>query len=74
MSAQDKEIAQLHDGMVEDLYDLIKKYMGIIGMDVPENDEKEALQKIVVIMKEALNHVEEVANNMEDIEIKEDEF
>lgn len=74
MTAQDKELAQLHDPMVEDLYDLIRKYMGIVGMDVPENDEKIALQKIVLIMKEALNHVEEVAKNMEDIEIKEDEF
>ncbi len=74
MTAQDKELAQLHDGMVEDLYDLIKKYMGIVGLDVPENDEKEALQKIVATMKEALAHVENVANNMEDIEIIEDEF
>ncbi len=74
MTAQDKELAQLHDPMVEDLYDLIRKYMGIVGMDVPENDEKEALQKIVVIMKEALDHVEEVANNMEDIEVIGDKF
>lgn len=74
MTAQDKEIAQLHDAMVEDLYGLVNKYMGIIGMDVPENNEKEALQKIVVIMKKALNQVEEVAENMDDIEIKEDKF
>lgn len=74
MTAQDKELAQLHEPMVEDLYDLIRKYMGIVGLDVPENDEKEALQKIVYTMKEALNHVEQVANNMESIEVIGDEF
>ncbi len=69
MSAQDKEIAQLHDDMVEDLYALVNKYMKIISLDVPENDEKEALKKITVIMRDALHNVEEVANNMPDIKI-----
>ena len=69
MTAQDKEIAQLYDGMVEDLYSLVNKYMNIISLDVPENDEKEALKKIVVIMKDALNNVEQTAQNMPDIKI-----
>ena len=69
MTAQDKEIAQLYDGMVEDLYSLVNKYMNIISLDVPENDEKEALKKIVVIMKDALNNVEQTAQNMHDIKI-----
>lgn len=74
MTAQDKELAQLHDDIVEDLYSLIYKYMGIIGMDVPENDEPEALKKIVYTMKEALEHVEYVADNMEKVEVIGDEF
>ena len=69
MTAQDKEIAQLYDGMVEDLYSLVNKYMNIISLDVPENDEKQALQKIVLIMKDALNNVEQIAQNMPDIKI-----
>ncbi len=69
MTAQDKEIAQLYDGMVEDLYSLVNKYMNIISLDVPENDEKQALQKIVLIMKDALNNVEQTAQNMPDIKI-----
>ena len=69
MTAQDKEIAQLHDNMVEDLYSLVNKYMKIISLDVPENDEKEALEKIVVIMRDALNNVEQAANNMPEIKI-----
>lgn len=69
MTAQDKEIAQLYDGMVDDLYSLVNKYMNIISLDVPENNEKEALEKIVVIMRDALNSVEEVAKNMPDIKI-----
>lgn len=69
MTAQDKEIAQLHDNMVEDLYSLVNKYMNIISLDVPENDEKEALKKITVIMRSALENVEEVANNMPEIKI-----
>jgi methionyl-tRNA synthetase len=74
MDAQDKELAQLHDNMVEDLYGLIYKYMGIVGLDVPENDEKEALKKIVQTMKEALENVQKATDNMESVEVIGDEF
>ena len=74
MDAQDKELAQLHDNMVEDLYGLVYKYMGIVGLDVPENDEKEALKKIVQTMKDALDNVQEAADNMESVTVIGDEF
>ena len=74
MTAQDKELAQLHDDIVKDLYALVNKYMGIIGLDVPENDEPEAMKKIVSIIKEALEQVEIYADNMEKVEIIGDDF
>ncbi len=39
MNAQDKELAQLHDTIVDDVKDLVDKYMSIVGWDVPENNE-----------------------------------
>ena len=46
MNAQDKELEQLHDRMVDDVENLVEKYTTIVGWDVPENDEKEAKRKI----------------------------
>ena len=74
MTAQDKELAQLHDDIVKDLYGLVNRYMGIVGTDVPENDEPEAMKKIVSIIKEALDQVEIYADNMEKVEIIGDDF
>lgn len=74
MGALEQEIEKLHDDIVEDLYDLVRKYEKIIGWDIPENDEKLALKEIVRVMKEAMNHVEAYANNMENIEVIGDDF
>jgi hypothetical protein len=59
MNAQDKELEQLHDRMVDDVKNLVEKYTTIVGWDVPENDEKEAKRKIIAIVKEAIKQVEE---------------
>lgn len=59
MTAQDKELAQLHDAIVDDVNSLVSKYMSIVGWDVPENDEEEAKRKILKIVKETINKLEE---------------
>ena len=59
MTAQDKELAQLHDTIVEDVKSLVDKYMSIVGWDVPENDEEEAKKKIINIIKETIDSIEE---------------
>ena len=59
MTAQDKELEQLHDTIIEDVEDLVNKYMSIVGWDVPENDEDEAKRKIITIIKEAINKIEQ---------------
>jgi len=58
MTAQDKELAQLHDTIVDDVNSLLSKYMTIVGWDVPENDEEEAKRKILAIIKEAIDKLE----------------
>ena len=74
MDALQKEIEKLHDDIVEDLYSLVRKYQKIIGWDIPENDEPEALKEILKVMHEAMDHVEEYANNMEKVEVIGDDF
>ncbi|AXH14408.1 hypothetical protein [Malaciobacter mytili] len=59
MTAQDKELAQLHDTIVSDVNSLVNKYMAIVGWDVPENDEEEAKRKILAIIKDTLEKIEE---------------
>jgi hypothetical protein len=59
MNAQDKELAQLHEGIVDDVKALVDKYMAIVGWDVPENDEENARSKILYIIKDAIEELEE---------------
>lgn len=59
MTAQDKELTQLHDTIVGDVNSLVSKYMSIVGWDVPENDEAEAKRKIIAIIKEAIKELED---------------
>ena len=42
MTAQDKELAQIHDSIVDDVKNLVDKYMSIVSLDVPENNEETA--------------------------------
>lgn len=58
MTAQDKELSQLHDTIAEDVKDLLDKYMSIVGWDVPENDETAAKKKILAIIKKAIEKIE----------------
>jgi hypothetical protein len=58
MTAQDKELAQLHDTIVDDVNSLVNKYMSIVGWDVPENDEDAAKSKIINIIKDAITDIE----------------
>ncbi|UTJ07283.1 hypothetical protein [Arcobacter roscoffensis] len=58
MTAQDKELEQLHDTIIDDVESLVSKYMSIVGWDVPENDEDEAQRKILNIVKEAIKDIE----------------
>jgi len=58
MTAQDKEIAQIHDAIVEDVKSLFEKYMTIVGLDVPENNEDTAKSKILYIINDALKEIE----------------
>ncbi|WP_320036431.1 hypothetical protein [Halarcobacter sp.] len=58
MTAQDKELEQLHDTIVDDVKDLLDKYMTIVGWDVPENDEDEAKKKILAIIKDTIEKIE----------------
>jgi hypothetical protein len=59
MNAQDKELAQLHDSIGDDVKALVDKYMSIVGWDVPENDEDNARSKILYIIKDAIAEIEE---------------
>ena len=59
MNAQDKELAQLHDNIVDDVRSLVDKYMSIVGWDVPENNEENAKSKILYIIKDAIEEIEE---------------
>jgi hypothetical protein len=59
MTAQDKELAQIHDGIVDDVKMLVEKYMSIVGWDVPENNEDTAKSKILYIIKDAIDEIEE---------------
>ena len=58
MTAQDKELAQLYDSIVDDVRGLVDKYMSIVGWDVPENDEETAKSKILYIIKDVINEIE----------------
>ncbi|MEA3314502.1 MAG: hypothetical protein U9Q30_01435 [Campylobacterota bacterium] len=58
MTAQDKELAQLHDDIIDDVKNLVNKYMCIVGVDVPENDEPEAKRKIIAIIKKGIEEQE----------------
>ena len=58
MTAQDKELAQLYDSIVDDVKGLVDKYMSIVGWDVPENDEDTAKSKILYIIKDVINEIE----------------
>ncbi|MCB9096459.1 MAG: hypothetical protein H6630_02335 [Arcobacter sp.] len=58
MTAQDKELAQLYDSIVDDVKGLVEKYMSIVGWDVPENDEETAKSKILYIIKDVINEIE----------------
>jgi hypothetical protein len=58
MNAQDKEIAQLYDAIVDDVNALVDKYMSIVGWDVPENNEENAKSKILYIIKDAIADIE----------------
>jgi hypothetical protein len=62
MTAQDKEIAQLHDNIVDDVNALFDKYMTIISLDVPENNEETAKSKLLYIIKDAITQIEEEEN------------
>lgn len=59
MTAQDKELIQLHDTIVDDVKSLVDKYMSIVGWDVPENDEETAKKKILSIIKDTISSIEE---------------
>ncbi len=58
MTAQDKELAQIHDAIVDDVNALVDKYMSIVGWDVPENNEYTAKSKILYIIKDAIDEIE----------------
>ena len=58
MTARDKELAQLYDSIVDDVKGLVDKYMSIVGWDVPENDEETAKSKILYIIKDVINEIE----------------
>ena len=60
MTAQDKELAQLHDSIVGDVKSLVDKYMSIVSLDVPENNEDTAKSKILYIIKDAIEEIEEL--------------
>lgn len=59
MTAQDKELAQLHDDIVSDTKSLVDKYISIVGWDVPENDGDAAKKKIINIIKDTITSIEE---------------
>ncbi len=59
MTAQDKELKQLREVIIEDVDSLVNKYMSIVGWDVPENDEMAAKRKIIAIIKNAIKDIEE---------------
>ena len=60
MTAQDKELAQIHDSIVDDVKNLVDKYMSIVSLDVPENNEDTAKSKILYIIKDAIEEIEEL--------------
>ena len=60
MTAQDKELAQLHDSIVDDVKSLVDKYMSIVSLDVPENNKDTAKSKILYIIKDAIEEIEEL--------------
>ena len=60
MTAQDNELAQIHDSIVDDVKSLVDKYMSIVSLDVPENNEDTAKSKILYIIKDAIEEIEEL--------------
>ena len=60
MTAQDKELAQIHDSIVDDVKSLVDKYMSIVSLDVPENNEDTAKSKILYIIKDAIEEIDEL--------------
>jgi hypothetical protein len=59
MTAQDKELAQIHEAIVDDVRLLVDKYMSIVSWDVPENNEDTAKSKILYIIKDAIEEIEQ---------------
>jgi len=59
MTAQDKELDQLHDDIVDDVKDLLDKYMSIVSWDVPENNEINAKIKILEIMEQTIGDLKQ---------------
>lgn len=59
MTALDKELEQLQSDIYSDVLNLVDKYINITSLDIPENDENEAKRRIVVMMKQVLNEIED---------------
>ncbi len=59
MTPLDKELEQLQSDIYSDVYNLVDKYLNITSLDIPENDETLAKQRIVEIIKKAINEIEE---------------
>jgi hypothetical protein len=61
MTALDKELEQIKSDIYSEVLNLIDKYVNITSLDIPENDEDDAKRRIVEIMKQTLNEVEDKA-------------
>jgi hypothetical protein len=61
MTALDKELEQLNSDIYTDVLNLIDKYVNITSLDIPENDEDDAKQRIVAIMKKVIDEVQDKA-------------
>lgn len=59
MTVNEKELQKLKLDIIDDVESLVEKYMEIIAWDVPEYDEKDAQSKLLTIIKESIQNIED---------------
>lgn len=59
MTVNEKELQKLKEDIIDDVESLVEKYMEIVAWDVPEYDEKDAKKRLLTIIKESINNIED---------------
>ncbi len=59
MNIIDEEFEKLNNDIIDDIENLVEKYMEIVGLDIPEYDEIYAKEKLLKIIKKSIKNIED---------------